>query len=232
MHLDLCHAVHDRPDLDVSVARAGTRRRIDVRPAAIRARQWPDGDRPAHPGCDEVALVVVFNIGGDHDPRGRPGSPTWSSTSTSPRPPAQEPSRTADALFRRYPSGCNAQTGDRYTVFATVFPKGMDEGIDRGRRPHGRPPRDGRRPRSRAAPAARRGREHVRPIPRPGGHEQRPGADPADARGWAKGGLPGHVRVITLDEVKERWEPPLQAAQCDPRPGRGRGPGPGAAPRR
>ena len=65
---------------------------------------------------------------------------------------------------------------------------------------------DGRRPRSREAAPARRGRQHVRPVPRPGGREHRPRADPADARGGRKGGLPEHVGAITLDDVRAHWK--------------------------
>ena len=75
-------------------------------------------------GANDVALLVLFKIGGDHDPEGRSGLAHLVEHVYSTAAAGADPSRTADALFRRYPSGCNAQTGDRYTVFATVFPKG------------------------------------------------------------------------------------------------------------
>ena len=88
-------------------------------------------------------------------PGADPGSPTWWSISTSPRRRATTPARTAEAFFQRYRAGCNAQTGDRYTVFATVFPKGdLEKELTEAGGPHERPSHHGRRPRSReTAPA-------------------------------------------------------------------------------
>ena len=118
-----------------------------------------------------------------------------------------DPARTAEAFFQHYRAGCNAQTGDRYTVFATVFPKGDLEkelaeaaarmgdlritaaDLDREK------PRlldevsnmFGRIP---ALGAVNIARELIRPTP----------------RGGRKGGLPEHVQAITLDEVRAHWK--------------------------
>lgn len=68
----------------------------------------------------QVAVVVVYDIGSDHDPPGRSGLAHLTEhlyiTGATPVTPA----RTADDFFRHYSGQCNAQTGDRYTVFAGV----------------------------------------------------------------------------------------------------------------
>src|SRR5262249_21769240 len=71
-----------------------------------------------------VALLVLYKVGGDHDPAGRSGLAHVVEHLYVTAAAGAEPGRTADEFFRRYRAGCNAQTGDRYTVFATVFPKG------------------------------------------------------------------------------------------------------------
>jgi zinc protease len=117
------------------------------------------------------------------------------------------PARTAEAFFRQYPAGCNAQTGDQYTVLATVFPpsdleKELREAaarmgalriqatdLDRER------PRlldeianmFGRIPTLGAVNVAR---EQIRPTP----------------RGGRKGGRPEHVEAITLDDIQTHWK--------------------------
>src|SRR6516225_4133175 len=72
-------------------------------------------------GCDETALVVLFDIGGDHDPRGRCGLGHLVEHVYVTAAAGDEKMRTADACVQRYRGGWNAQTGDRYTVIATVF---------------------------------------------------------------------------------------------------------------
>src|SRR5206468_12690228 len=74
-------------------------------------------------GTGDVALLVLYQIGGDHDPQGRSGLAHLVEHVYITAAAGAEPARTADAFFQRYRAGCNAQTGDRYTVFATVFPK-------------------------------------------------------------------------------------------------------------
>src|SRR5207253_6634152 len=75
-------------------------------------------------GAGEVALLVLYQVGGDHDPQGRSGLAHLVEHVYITAAAGAEPARTSDAFFQRYRAGCNAQTGDRYTVFATVFPKG------------------------------------------------------------------------------------------------------------
>jgi zinc protease len=158
-------------------------------------------------GASNVALLVLYKVGGDHDPRGRSGLAHLVEHVYVTAAAGADPARTAEAFFQRYRAGCNAQTGDRYTLFATVFPKGdlekelteaaarMDDlritaaDLDREK------PRlldevsnmFGRFPTLGAVNIAR---ELIRPTP----------------QGGRKGGLPEHVKAITLDEVRAHWK--------------------------
>jgi zinc protease len=159
------------------------------------------------PGSGEVALLVLYKIGGDHDPEGRSGLAHLVEHVYITAAAGSEPPRTADGFFRRHPSGCNAQTGDRYTVFATVFPKAeLEKELAEASARMGdlRPaPADLDRERPRlldeisnmfgripALGALNNARELIRPSP----------------RGGRKGGLPDHVRAIALDDIRSHWK--------------------------
>ena len=58
----------------------------------------------------------------DHDPEGRSGLAHLIEHVYMSAAAGNEKARTSDEFMRRYPEGANAQTGNRYTVFATVFP--------------------------------------------------------------------------------------------------------------
>src|SRR5690606_26548589 len=73
-------------------------------------------------GANQVALLVLYKIGGDHDPQGRSGLAHLVEHLYVTAAAGDAPARAAEAFFRQYPAGCNAQTGDRYTVVAAVFP--------------------------------------------------------------------------------------------------------------
>jgi len=158
-------------------------------------------------GTGDVALLVLYRVGGDHDPRGKSGLAHLVEHLYVTAAAGADPSRTAEAFFRHYRAGCNAQTGDRYTVLATVFPKGDLErelteaaarmgdlrvtaaDLDREK------PRlldevanmFGRFP---ALGAVNVARELIRPTP----------------QGGRKGGLPEDVQAITLADVQTYWE--------------------------
>jgi zinc protease len=154
----------------------------------------------------EVALLVLYQVGGDHDPQGRSGLAYLVEHLYVTAVAGTEPARTADAFFRRYPAGCYAQTGERSTLFATVFPKGdleqelteaaarmgdlriTAEDLDREKRylleeladGFGRVPPVG---------AINHAHELIRPAP----------------RGGRRGGVPEQVRAITHDAVRTQW---------------------------
>jgi zinc protease len=72
--------------------------------------------------ASETALAVLYDLGGDHDPEGRSGLAHLIEHLYATAAAGDIPARTILEQVRRYPSGWNAQTGDRYTVFAAVFP--------------------------------------------------------------------------------------------------------------
>ncbi|SIO39957.1 zinc protease [Singulisphaera sp. GP187] len=158
-------------------------------------------------GAQEVALVVLYKIGGDHDPKGRSGLAHMiehvyiTSAAGTARP------RSANEFFERYRAGCNAQTGDRYTVVATVFPKaglkdelleaaarmgdlrltGADLDRERPRVLDEVANMFGRIP---ALGALNQARELIRPTP----------------QGGRKGGVPEQISAITQEEIRLRYD--------------------------
>ena len=72
------------------------------------------------PTANQVALVVLFNLGGDHDPVGKSGKAHLLEHLYSTAAAGDMPARDAMQLQKRYTAGWNAQTGPDYTVFAGV----------------------------------------------------------------------------------------------------------------
>jgi zinc protease len=68
----------------------------------------------------QAAVVTLFSIGGDHDPEGRSGLAHLLEHLYVTAPAGTSPRRTVEEIFRLYPAGHNAQTGERYTVVASV----------------------------------------------------------------------------------------------------------------
>ncbi|MHB8879382.1 MAG: M16 family metallopeptidase [Myxococcaceae bacterium] len=157
-------------------------------------------------GAREVALVVLYRLGGDHDPEGASGLAHLVEHVYVTAAAGALPARSADALVARYPAGWNAQTGSRYTVLATVFPPEALEG-------------------ELAEAAARMGELRItdadvqREVPRVlaevgnmfGGIPALGAANLArerllpTARGGRKGGAPAEVSRLGRDEVEARW---------------------------
>jgi len=73
------------------------------------------------PASPSAALVVLYSIGEDHDPARASGTAHLIEHLLVTAPAGVHPGRTVDAFVRLYPMGWNAQTGDDYTVVATVF---------------------------------------------------------------------------------------------------------------
>jgi zinc protease len=158
-------------------------------------------------GAQQTALVVLFNIGGDHDPKGKSGLAHMVEHVYVTAAAGKEKARNIQEYVARYPAGWNAQTGDRYTVVATVFPaKDLDKELqdaawrmgdlrvteddllrekpridDELANMFGRLPRLG---------APNHARELVRPSP----------------LGGRKGGVPDQVQALTVKEVQDRWQ--------------------------
>jgi zinc protease len=152
-----------------------------------------------------VAIAVLYGIGGDHDPEGQSGLAHLIEHLYVTAAAGTAPVRTADEFMRQYPQGWNAQTFDRFTVIATVFPKESldkelaeaaarmaelqvtDDDLNREKPRlvqevqnmfHGFP----------QLVAYNHARERIRPAP----------------RGGRKGGMPEQVETISLDAIEER----------------------------
>jgi zinc protease len=158
------------------------------------------------PGAKDVALVVLYSIGEDHDPKGKSGLGHMVEHLYVTAAAGGEKARTINDIIARYPRGWNAQTGDRFTVIAWVFPPG-----DRDRELKDAAARmsdlrmeqsdlDRERPRVLeevdnmfggipAIAAPNLARELVRPTP----------------LGGRKGGEPKQVQTLTLEELRARW---------------------------
>ncbi|WP_165073629.1 sigma-70 family RNA polymerase sigma factor [Paludisphaera rhizosphaerae] len=157
-------------------------------------------------GTSTVAVVTLFDVGGDHDPAGRSGLAHLVEHLYVTAKAGDIAARTADAFFRRYPAGCNAQTGDRYTAIASVVPAGeldaelreaaarmgsleiTDADLDR-ERPRLLDEVGAMFERVPTLAAMNNAREIVRPTP----------------RGGRRGGLPAHVERLTAEDVREHW---------------------------
>ena len=63
-------------------------------------------------GAQQVALVVLYSVGGDHDPEGRSGLAHLIEHLYVTAAAGATRARTIAAYVQRYPAGWNAQTGD------------------------------------------------------------------------------------------------------------------------
>ena len=72
------------------------------------------------PTSSQVAIVVLFDLGGDHDPIGKSGRAHLLEHLYCTAAAGDTPARDAMQLMNRYVAGWNAQTGFDYTVFAGV----------------------------------------------------------------------------------------------------------------
>jgi predicted Zn-dependent peptidase len=73
-------------------------------------------------GAKSIALVVLYNIGEQHDPPGQSGMGHLIEHLYVTAATAQRPSRNVQQFTALYPDGWNAQTGNDYTIIATLFP--------------------------------------------------------------------------------------------------------------
>src|SRR5215467_11663123 len=158
-------------------------------------------------GAVETALVVMYSIGGDQDPKGMSGLAHLIEHTYVTAAAGSEKARTADEFANRYNGAWNAQTGDRYTLVATVFPASAFEKElqDAAARMSDLriTPADLEREKPRVLfelnnmfsqmpqlAAMNTGRELVRPTP----------------LGGRRGGLPDQVNAITAKDAQERCQ--------------------------
>jgi zinc protease len=157
-------------------------------------------------GAKQTALVILYSVGSDHDPAGRSGLGNLVEHVYLTAAAGREKARTVDEFMRRYPDGANAQTGDRYTMFATLFPANdlNDELRDAAarmsdlritaadlerERPHVLEQIGNMFGGMAALAAQNHARQLVRPSPGAGRH----------------GGELAQIRAATVDEVQAHW---------------------------
>lgn len=154
-------------------------------------------------GATNVALVLVLRVGGDHDPDGKSGLAHLVEHLYVTAAAGATTARTYADLVARYPAGHTAQTADRHTIVAQVFPaERLDEELaDAAARLGGltiamedlarEKPRvleevENMFERLPALAAQNRARERVHPHP----------------AGGRRAGAPEHVRNLTLEDVR------------------------------
>ena len=158
------------------------------------------------PKAEQIALTVLFDVGEDQDPEGMSGLAHLVEHLYVTAAAGEGKARTVREYMERYPQGWNAQTGDRFTVIATVFPpeKLEEELADAAARMGDLriTEADLEREKPRMLEELRNmfggmpalaARNLARELCRP---------SPAGAR---KGGIPDQVRRITVAQVRDRW---------------------------
>jgi zinc protease len=157
-------------------------------------------------GARTVAVLVLYNVGGDHDPKGRSGLGHLVEHVYVTAAAGDEPMHDVAEYVKKHPLGWNAQTGDRYTVLASVvgkkdFVKELQDAAARmsdlrvtqadleREKPRIVEEVDNMFGGIPTLGAMNQARELLRPTPHGGRH----------------GGLPEEVNAITLKEVQERW---------------------------
>jgi zinc protease len=154
-------------------------------------------------GATSVALVVVFKVGGDHDPAGKSGLAHLIEHCYVTASAGTCPSRTSEDILRRYAQGHTAQTADRHTIVAQMFPvERLDEEL------HDAADRMG----ALNVTAEDLAREKPRVLLEVGNmFEKKPDLAALNrAReivlpnraGGRRGGLPAHVEALTLADVR------------------------------
>lgn len=72
-------------------------------------------------GAEQVALVVSYAVGEQHDPPGASGLAHLVEHAYVTSAAGRQPARSVEQFIEHYPAGWNAQTGADYSLFATVF---------------------------------------------------------------------------------------------------------------
>ena len=188
----------------------GTGARLDAAPVKAQPIALPNGlevfVRPIA-GAKDVALVVMFRVGGDHDPMGKSGLAHLVEHLYVTAAAGKISARGYADILARYPGGHTAQTADRHTVVAQVFPAArLEEELDDAAARMGDlriTMEDLAREKPRVLEevgnmferlpglaAQNRAREQVRP----------------NLAGGRRAGLPEHVQSLTIEEVSGAWK--------------------------
>ena len=159
------------------------------------------------PTASKVALVVLFNLGGVHDPMGRSGMAHLIEHLYVTAAAGETPARDARQFMERYPAGWNALTGFDFTVIAGVVEPAQfaEELTDVA---------------ARMSDLRITETDLEREVPRVlqelqnmyGGIPSLAGLNHARAllypipQGGQYGGAPAHVQTITLNELQQFWK--------------------------
>jgi len=153
-----------------------------------------------------VAVVVLFDLGGDHDPPGRSGRAHLLEHLYCTAAAGDTPARTFRQLMQRYPAGFNQQTGSDYTVLAGVVEAAhlASELEDAAARMSDLRITDAdlKREKPRLLAELRNMYERVPSLV--GLNHVRARLHPA-AQGGRHGGSAEHVKAITRDELVHLW---------------------------
>jgi zinc protease len=158
-------------------------------------------------GHEEVAIVTFFDIGSKHDPPGASGLAHYLEHLYTTAATGRSPVRTVEEFARAYQTGWNAETGDDYTMYATVvepvaFVAELQNHADRMDTLKVAPsdlqrelPRIDRElanmfERYPMLAAMNVSRERVRPTP----------------NGGRRGGRIDELKKVTLDQLQSRWQ--------------------------
>jgi zinc protease len=158
------------------------------------------------PGAKDAALVVLYALGEDHDPRGKSGLGHMLEHLYVTAAAGASKGRTVEDIVARYPRGWNAQTTDGYTWIAWVFAR---KELDRELKDAAARMCDLRMAESDLKRERQRvldevgnmfggipslaAQNHARQLARPG---------PPGAR---RGGAPAGVQKLTLEDLQARW---------------------------
>ena len=159
------------------------------------------------PGAQQIAVLTLLAIGNDDDPAGKCGLAHLVEHLYSLAATGSTPARTFEAFARAHPLGWNAQTGDDYTLFATICPPAdmPAELADVAARLSGLRVTQDQLQREKGRMLAELGNMYAN-VPSLAAQnlarqQIRPGPE-----GTRRGGLPEQVRTITLDDANDRIE--------------------------
>jgi zinc protease len=152
-------------------------------------------------------LVVVYSIGNDHDQDGQSGlghmvEHVYVTAAAGDRKP-----RTAQEFASHYPQGANGQTGDRYTVFSTVFPRQdleveLREAADRMGNLHiTTADVDRERPR-----ILEETENMFGSIPTLGAQNHARELIRSTPKGGRRGGQPAQIQALTVENLRDQWQ--------------------------
>ena len=159
------------------------------------------------PAANEVALVVLFNLGDAHDPVGKSGRAHLLAHLYFTAAAGDTPARDAMQLQKRYVAGWNAQSGPDYTAFAGIVESAQfaAELKDTAVRMHDL--RITEADLNREMPRMLVKLKHMyEGVPSLAGLNHLRMQLQSRLQGGRFGGAPEHIETMTLDELRQFWQ--------------------------